>query len=290
MDDKDFTLLKTLYEEKNITHTAKRMFISQPAISDRLKHLEAEFGCQLFVRQPRGIQFTPQGEVLMRYINKAAEGYNKVKNIISSPVGETFGTLSICCSTFFARYELPAILSGFKKAYPGVEVKVKSGIGPTYYRDFLKRKSDLCILHFDHDWPEQKQKIHSDPLCIFSREPVSLEQLPALPYIRCTSGFTLPSLVRDWWYASYKKPPTIPVETDSMDAALSLAEHGLGFTILPECCRQNAASMDLNVIRITNKKGEPVLYDTWMYYRNTYQLMTGARLFIEYIDDSKVNQ
>ena len=171
-----------------------------------------------------------------------------------------------------------------------MEVKVKSGIGPTYYRDFLKRKSDLCILHFDHDWPEQKQKIHSDPLCIFSREPIALEQLPVLPYIRSTSGFILPSLVRDWWYASYKKPPMIPVETDSMDAALSLAEHGLGFTILPECCRQNAASMDLNVIRITNKKGEPVFYDTWMYYRNTYQLMTGARLFIEYIDDSKVNQ
>ena len=48
MDDKDFLLIKTLYEEQNITHTAKKLFISQPAISDRLKRLEAEFGCQLF--------------------------------------------------------------------------------------------------------------------------------------------------------------------------------------------------------------------------------------------------
>ena len=52
MDDKDFLLIKTLYEEQNITHTAKKLFISQPAISDRLKRLEAEFGCQLFIRQP----------------------------------------------------------------------------------------------------------------------------------------------------------------------------------------------------------------------------------------------
>ena len=54
MDNKDILLLKTLYEEKNITHTAKRLFLSQPALTDRLKRLEAEFGCTLFLRQPRG--------------------------------------------------------------------------------------------------------------------------------------------------------------------------------------------------------------------------------------------
>ena len=61
MDNKDILLLKTLYEEKNITHTAKRLFLSQPALTDRLKRLEAEFGCTLFLRQPRGIQFTSEG-------------------------------------------------------------------------------------------------------------------------------------------------------------------------------------------------------------------------------------
>ena len=42
MDNKDILLLKTLYEEKNITHTATRLFLSQPALTDRLKRLEAE--------------------------------------------------------------------------------------------------------------------------------------------------------------------------------------------------------------------------------------------------------
>lgn len=39
MNEKDLLLIKTLFEEKNITHTAKRLFISQPAISDRLQRL-----------------------------------------------------------------------------------------------------------------------------------------------------------------------------------------------------------------------------------------------------------
>ena len=55
MDDKDFVLLKTLYEEKNITHTAKRLFMSQPALSDRLKKLEQEFGCTLFIHSEPNI-------------------------------------------------------------------------------------------------------------------------------------------------------------------------------------------------------------------------------------------
>ena len=64
MDNKDILLLKTLYEEKNITHTAKRLFLSQPAPPARLHRLAAEFGCTLFLRQPRGIHYTSEGELL----------------------------------------------------------------------------------------------------------------------------------------------------------------------------------------------------------------------------------
>lgn len=61
MNSSDIDLFKTLYEEKNITHTAKRLFISQPALSHRLRNLEKEFDCTLVLRQPRGITFTPEG-------------------------------------------------------------------------------------------------------------------------------------------------------------------------------------------------------------------------------------
>lgn len=55
MNSSDIDLFKTLYEEKNITHTAKRLFISQPALSHRLRNLEKEFDCTLVLRQPRAL-------------------------------------------------------------------------------------------------------------------------------------------------------------------------------------------------------------------------------------------
>ena len=43
MDTKDCTILKTLAEENNITYAARRLFMTQPALSERIKKLEKEF-------------------------------------------------------------------------------------------------------------------------------------------------------------------------------------------------------------------------------------------------------
>lgn len=54
MDEKDWRLLKVLHEEKNITKAAEKLFVSQPALSYRLKQLEEEFDMKLFFKRKRG--------------------------------------------------------------------------------------------------------------------------------------------------------------------------------------------------------------------------------------------
>ena len=71
MDEKDLHMLEILSEEKNITQTAKRLFFSQPALSSKIKQLEKEFGCNIIVRGPKGISFTVQGEMIIRYAHHA---------------------------------------------------------------------------------------------------------------------------------------------------------------------------------------------------------------------------
>ena len=183
MDDKDFLLIKTLYEEQNITHTAKKLFISQPAISDRLKRLEAEFGCQLFIRQPRGILFTSQGEMLVQYVNEADERYQKIRSALAKPVGKAFGSLSIACSNVFAKYHMPSLLSEFKKKYPAIDISLKSGFSTNRYKDFLEGRFHVCIIRGEHNWSEHKKRLLRDPLCVFSRDPIDLKKLPHLPFV-----------------------------------------------------------------------------------------------------------
>ena len=85
MDHKDWEILKMLSEEKNVTKAAERLYISQPALTYRLKNMEKEFGTKLVVRNPNGILLTHQGEYLLAYalemIQKLQDTKERIKNM-----------------------------------------------------------------------------------------------------------------------------------------------------------------------------------------------------------------
>ena len=62
MDTKDWQALKVLRETGNITKASELLFISQPALSKRIRNLEEEFGVKLLLRSARGVEFTSEGE------------------------------------------------------------------------------------------------------------------------------------------------------------------------------------------------------------------------------------
>ena len=48
MDEKDYELLHALDETRNITHAADKLYMTQSALSKRIKALEQELGCLLY--------------------------------------------------------------------------------------------------------------------------------------------------------------------------------------------------------------------------------------------------
>ena len=121
MDDKDLLLLKTLYEEKNITHTARRLFMSQPALSDRLRRLEKEFDCTILIRRPRGIEFTTEGEYLYHFFSKTFQQYINTKDALASKSNVAKGLLRIGVNVNIRMYNfddvqctvIPSVAYGF---------------------------------------------------------------------------------------------------------------------------------------------------------------------------------
>ena len=69
MDEKDYELLLDLSETKNITKTASRLYMTQPAITKRIQKMEEELNCQLFLRSKKGVILTPSGESIIPYTN-----------------------------------------------------------------------------------------------------------------------------------------------------------------------------------------------------------------------------
>ena len=66
-----------LYEEKSISKTANKLYVSQPAISYSLKELEQQLGYTLFYRNSKGIEPTIEAKELYGYLSCA---FNIIKN------------------------------------------------------------------------------------------------------------------------------------------------------------------------------------------------------------------
>ena len=57
MNEQDYQLLIDLYETKNITKVADQHFLTQPALTKRLRRIEEELGSVLLVRSRKGVVF-----------------------------------------------------------------------------------------------------------------------------------------------------------------------------------------------------------------------------------------
>ena len=74
MDEKDFELLEVLDETRNITHAADKLYMTQSALSKRIKSMEQELGVEILLRSRQGIRFTPAGEKVLEHSRAAWSG------------------------------------------------------------------------------------------------------------------------------------------------------------------------------------------------------------------------
>mgnify|MGYP000119773647 FL=1 len=107
MDEKDYELLHALDETRNITHAADKLYMTQSALSKRIKALEQELGVEIVLRSRQGIRFTPAGEQVLLHSAAAAREMEKMRRQLASIQGEACGTLRAGISVNFSYYRLP---------------------------------------------------------------------------------------------------------------------------------------------------------------------------------------
>src|SRR5690625_3808983 len=102
MHHKDWEMLKMLYEQKNITKTADLLYLSQPSLSYRIKQLERELGITILKRGRRGIEFTDQGEYLVKYAEEMLVKFTNFQENLSNMDNQLHGTLRLGVSRSIA--------------------------------------------------------------------------------------------------------------------------------------------------------------------------------------------
>lgn len=108
----------------SFSKSAQRLGIAQPALSIAIKKLEEETGLMLINRSKRSMTLTSDGKVLLKHARQILENLADAGRELTELQGLAKGELNIGASAMLSTYFLPSVLFGFKKAFPGIRVRL----------------------------------------------------------------------------------------------------------------------------------------------------------------------
>lgn len=114
----------------SLTQAAAVLSISQPAVSQALKQLEASLRTKLFVRSSKGIRLTMEGESLYFHVKKGYEEIELGEKKLSQMLNLERGELRVGASDMTLRFYLLPFLERYHEAYPHIKVTVTNAPTP----------------------------------------------------------------------------------------------------------------------------------------------------------------
>ena len=119
-----YRVFKEVAEAGNITAAAQTLFISQSAVSQSIKQLEAELQTRLFARNSRGVTLTADGRMLYEYVRSAMGLLETGEEKLSQSRDLQMGHLT--SDTVTSQFLLP-YLDRFHRQYPAIHIQIISG-------------------------------------------------------------------------------------------------------------------------------------------------------------------
>jgi DNA-binding transcriptional LysR family regulator len=114
-------------ERQHITRAAASLNLSQSAVSASISALEARHGTKLFDRVGRGVSLTTAGEQFLPEARTVLARAASAEQMLLELAGLKRGTLAVQASQTIASYWLPRHLVAFRRAYPGIEIRLTIG-------------------------------------------------------------------------------------------------------------------------------------------------------------------
>lgn len=121
-------IFAAVIQEGSFSAAAKRLPMTQPAVSQHIQDLEASLGIQLFNRNRRGAVLTPAGEVLYDYTQRILSLVSEAEASVTAVNNLSGGQVTVMATPGINVYLLPAWISAFRTHYPNLGVVLQTGV------------------------------------------------------------------------------------------------------------------------------------------------------------------
>lgn len=231
MNLKQAHYIRTIAQEGGITAAAKKLYVSQPSLSQMLKQVEGELGVALFDRSVSPFQLTYAGEKYLQAADTILAANQRLENQIQEIRQENSGQLRLGISVQRAMQVLPLALPWFCAQYPNVTLEITER-GSAHLEELVCRgEIDVALAALESGSPRltyeliEKEVIGilaGDRSALASRYPagtaVTLDMAAEDSFISLREGHSL-RVVQDALFRRYGMNPKILLEIDSLEVA-----------------------------------------------------------------------
>ncbi len=145
----DLQLLRSFLEVAEcgaITRAARRLYLTQPALSRRLQQLEKVLGAPLLERSPRGVSLTEQGRFVLREGRGLVERWERMREGVGAISKLEAGTVRVGGGATAVSYLLPPAIAAFQGSHPGVLFQVKEAGSRDVEQGVAAEELDLGVV------------------------------------------------------------------------------------------------------------------------------------------------
>ena len=226
--------------EGNVTRAAHSLHITQPALSRQMSELERDFGCELFIREPRGVALTEEGMLLRKRAEEIVSLADRTELEMRTPAADIAGEVWIGGGESRAIAIVARAAARLASEHPGVRLRMHSGNSIDVLERMEKGLLDFGVimgeapqsgyetmrLSWTDGWGVLVPRSH--PLA--KRESVTLEELRGEPLIVSSQGQEVASASQSLTFYEGRGLTVVATYTLLYNASL-MVEAGLGIAI-----------------------------------------------------------
>lgn len=136
-----------VYLERSFSAAAKKLSVSQPALSAAVKKVEKNLGITIFDRSTNPITLTPAGRICISSVEQMRALQHNMLNQLNDMSAVKSGSVIVSGENFISSFILPRIIREFVKNHEGIRVELVESHTHDLKNQLLEEKVDILVAH-----------------------------------------------------------------------------------------------------------------------------------------------
>lgn len=262
MKDIDWMILKTVYEKGSITKAAEALYMTQSAVTKRIRSIEEEWDVQVVERTPRGVKFTEDGTYLVKKANIMLDFLGEIRDRFKMS-GAVKTLLKMGVPNSFSRLHMPELLKEYIHAYNKIQFSLISNSSDVIMQQLTDGTIDLGIVCGDYPYLGEKERLFREELYIATPQGMKLDEIDGVPLIEFYYNPMVRQTITQWWKGHFGSMPRSEHFVPNADIAIEMVKNGLGICFLFGT-RWKKDNEEIQLIPVYDHADHPVGRNVWM--------------------------